>query len=164
MGIGALLSDDLIPAAAKNPFNDPVTGPENIFVSLRPGSNRRVALRSLQQMTIPFSTNFNFGVFVVSVLRPAEIVNYRSMSTTPAILGLALGLGAVAALVLTLLAAVRRRRRRSTVAVTRKMTASHRDLRIRRVPIYLIFFATGPGPRRSYITENGDVRFQVALT
>jgi len=111
MGIGALLSDDLLPAAAKNPFNDPVTGPENIFVSLRPGSNPKAALRSLQQIASPLSTNFNFGVFVASVLRPAEIVNYRSMSTTPAILGAALGAGAVVALALTLMAAVRRRRR-----------------------------------------------------
>jgi ABC-type lipoprotein release transport system permease subunit len=45
------------------------------------------------------------------VLRPAEIVNYRSMGTTPALLGLALALGAVTALGLTLLASVRRRRR-----------------------------------------------------
>jgi ABC-type antimicrobial peptide transport system permease subunit len=44
-------------------------------------------------------------------LRPAEIVNYRSMGTTPAILGGGLALGAVAALALTLIASVRRRRR-----------------------------------------------------
>ena len=48
---------------------------------------------------------------IVRVLRPAEIVNYRSMGTTPALLGFALALGAVAALGLTLLASVRRRRR-----------------------------------------------------
>ncbi len=47
---------------------------------------------------------------VVTVLRPAEIVNYRSMGTTPAILGVGLTAGAVVALGLTLLASVRRRR------------------------------------------------------
>ena len=45
------------------------------------------------------------------MLRPAEIVNYRSMGTTPAILGVGLAVGAVVALGLTLVASVRRRRR-----------------------------------------------------
>jgi ABC-type lipoprotein release transport system permease subunit len=62
-------------------------------------------------MTGPLSTNFNFGVSIGPVLRPAEIVNYRSMSTTPAVLAVALGTGAVVALALTLMAVVRRRRR-----------------------------------------------------
>jgi predicted lysophospholipase L1 biosynthesis ABC-type transport system permease subunit len=44
------------------------------------------------------------------VQRPAEIVNYRSIGDTPALLGLALGAGAVVALGLTLIASVRRRR------------------------------------------------------
>jgi ABC-type lipoprotein release transport system permease subunit len=48
---------------------------------------------------------------LVEHLRPAEIVNYRAMGTTPAILGGALALGAVVALALTLIACVRRRRR-----------------------------------------------------
>jgi hypothetical protein len=128
MGIGALLSDDLLPAASKNPFNDPVTGPQSILVSLRHGSNPKAALDSLQQMTTPLSTNFNFGVLVGTVLRPAEIVNYRSMSTTPAFLGAALGIGAVVALALTLMAAVRRRRRDlallKTLGFTRRQLAA----------------------------------------
>jgi ABC-type lipoprotein release transport system permease subunit len=44
------------------------------------------------------------------VQRPAEIVDYRSMGTTPAILAAALALGAVSSLWLTLLSSVRRRR------------------------------------------------------
>jgi len=48
---------------------------------------------------------------VLAVLRPAEIVNYRSMGTTPAILSIGLAAGAVVALGLTLVASVRRRRR-----------------------------------------------------
>jgi ABC-type lipoprotein release transport system permease subunit len=50
-------------------------------------------------------------VFVLSVERPAEIVNYRSMGTIPAFLGGGLAVGAVGALALTLVASVRRRRR-----------------------------------------------------
>jgi hypothetical protein len=111
MGTGALLSSDLIPAAARNPFNDPTTGPEVIFVNLKTGVNPTAARRSLQKISDALSNTFNFGVTVTSVLRPAEIVNYRSMGTTPAVLGSALAAGAVVALGLTLVASVRRRRR-----------------------------------------------------
>jgi ABC-type lipoprotein release transport system permease subunit len=50
-------------------------------------------------------------VAVVPVLHPAEITNYRSMGTTPVVLGAALAAGALTALGLTLVASVRRRRR-----------------------------------------------------
>jgi ABC-type lipoprotein release transport system permease subunit len=50
-------------------------------------------------------------VSVLPAQRPAEIVNYRSMGDTPAILGVALAAGAAFSLGLTLLSAVRRRRR-----------------------------------------------------
>ena len=112
MGTGALLSSTLIPAAARDPFNDPTTGPEEIFVNFRPGVNRKAATASLNRIAnAAVSNNFNFGVFTGPVLRPAEIINYRSMGTTPAILGSALAAGAVVALGLTLVASVRRRRR-----------------------------------------------------
>ncbi len=128
MGTGALLSYDLIPAAARNPFNDPMPGPEEVVVNFQPGANRGAAVRSLQQIANQLTNNFNFGVFVGSVLRPAEIVNYRSMGTTPAILGAALAAGAVVALALTLVASVRRRRRDlallKTLGSTRRQLAS----------------------------------------
>jgi ABC-type antimicrobial peptide transport system permease subunit len=50
-------------------------------------------------------------VVVNSVERPAEIVNYRTLGATPAILGAALAAGTVVGLGMTLLASVRRRRR-----------------------------------------------------
>ena len=128
MGTGALLSSDLIPPAARDPFNDPTTGPEEIFVNFRPGVNHRAAVDSLDKIAGKLTNNFNFGVFVGSVLRPAEIVNYRSMGTTPAILGSALAVGAVVALGLTLVASVRRRRRDlallKTFGSTRRQLAS----------------------------------------
>jgi len=126
MGTGALLSSDLIPAAARNPFNDPTTGPEEIFVNLRPGADHAAAVKSLNRISDQLSTNFNFGVFVGPVLRPAEIVNYRSMGTTPAILGSALAAGAVVALGLTLVASVRRRRR--DLAVLKTLGSTRRQL------------------------------------
>ena len=110
MGTGALLSYTLIPAFARNPFSDPITGPNNILVRLRRGANSAIALRSLHKIAAATSTNANSGVTVVKVQRPAEIVNYRSMGSIPVLLGAALAAGAVAALGLTLIASVRRRR------------------------------------------------------
>jgi putative ABC transport system permease protein len=111
MGTGALLSSQLIPAAQRNLFNNPLTGPDTIFVDVRPGANRTAALRSLQQIAPRLTNTANFGVFVVPVAHPAEIVNYRSLGTTPALLGATLAAGAVVGLGLTLVASVRRRRR-----------------------------------------------------
>jgi ABC-type antimicrobial peptide transport system permease subunit len=48
---------------------------------------------------------------VLNVERPAEIVNYRTMGSTPLLLGALLALAALAALAVTLVASVRRRRR-----------------------------------------------------
>jgi ABC-type lipoprotein release transport system permease subunit len=53
----------------------------------------------------------NFGVQVLAVQRPAEIVNYRSAGVTPTLLSSTLAVGAVGALGLMLVASVRRRRR-----------------------------------------------------
>jgi hypothetical protein len=110
MGSGAVLPALLIPPLARNPFNNPVPGPNAYFVDTKPGAGAG-ARNSLEAMTGPLSNTANFGVSVVRVLRPAEIVNYRSLGTTPAILGSVLGAGAVGALALTLVASVRRRRR-----------------------------------------------------
>jgi hypothetical protein len=111
MGTGAEVASSLVPAVDRNPFADPETGPDAYLVDVRPGVNPVAARRSLEEMTAPLSNPYNFGVVLQPVLRPAEIVDYRSMGTTPAILGAALGAGALAALGLTLLASVRRRRR-----------------------------------------------------
>jgi hypothetical protein len=126
MGSGAVLSDQLIPSQARNPFNDPQTGPQTVFVRLKAGADRQAALRSLQHIATVTSTPSNFGVAVVTVQRPAEIVNYRSMGTTPVLLGVSLAAGAVAALMLTLVASVRRRRR--DLAVFKTLGFTHRQL------------------------------------
>lgn len=111
MGTGALLASSLIPAAARNPFNDPLSGPQMIFVNYRAGAPPAAAAGSLDAIADKLSNAANFGVFLGPVQHPAEIVNYRSMGTTPAVLGGTLCVGAVVALGLTLLASVRRRRR-----------------------------------------------------
>jgi ABC-type lipoprotein release transport system permease subunit len=124
MGTGAVVPSSLIPPVERNPFNDPETGPQAYFVDVRPGVNPVAARRSLEEMTAPLSNSYNFGVVVQSVLRPAEIVDYRSMGTTPAILGASLGAAALAALGLTLLASVRRRRRELAVLKILGFTSS----------------------------------------
>jgi hypothetical protein len=113
MASGAVVSSsgDLITALQKNAFNDPLSGPNAIFVRLRPGVDRANALRGLNRIASATTNTSNFGVQVVAVERPAEIVNYRTLGTTPAILGAVLAAGALTALGLTLVASVRRRRR-----------------------------------------------------
>jgi len=60
-------------------------------------------------------SNPNLGVgvslYLLPVQHPAEIVNYRSMGSTPALLAAGLAVGSVVALGVTLAASVRRRRR-----------------------------------------------------
>jgi hypothetical protein len=128
MGSGALVSDELIPAAAKNTFAAPITGPNAILVRLRPRTDATVARDSLQPIADLLSNSANFGVSVEPVQRPAEIVNYRSMGSTPTLLGTGLAVGAVCALGLTLIASVRRRRRElallKTLGFTRRQLAA----------------------------------------
>lgn len=50
-------------------------------------------------------------VTVLGVLRPAQIVNYRTIGSTPVVLAVGLAAGAIVALGFTLSASVRRRRR-----------------------------------------------------
>src|SRR5207302_10140942 len=86
------------------------------------------SLQSPCQVAAGLSSPATGPVSVLSVQRPGEIVNYRSMGATPALLGAALAAGAVAALALTLIASVRRRRRDlallKTLGFTRRQLAA----------------------------------------
>ena len=111
MGTGALVASALVPASASNPNGVSPPGPSAVLVRLRSGADPTTALRSLRRIANELTLPMNYGVTLLSVQRPAEIINYRSMGTIPAILGLGLAFGAALALGLTLLASVRRRRR-----------------------------------------------------
>jgi hypothetical protein len=128
MGTGALLSYNLISPFARNPYSNPVPGPNNILVRMRKGVSAADGARSLQRIAKATSTSANFGVAVVNVEHPAEIVNYRTMGKTPVLLGAALAAGAVVALGLTLVASVRRRRHDlallKTVGFTRRQLSA----------------------------------------
>jgi hypothetical protein len=111
MGTGALLAYQLIPATERNLQGSPVTGPNAFLIRIRTGVNPSLAQRSLQRIDATLKASPDSAGGVVGVLRPAEIANYRSIRTIPALLGAALAVGAIVALGLTLVASVRRRRR-----------------------------------------------------
>ncbi len=114
MGIGAVVSSSLYSAADLNQQGSPIPGPNAVFITVRPGVNASTALRSLQRIDRALSRPSGQDApasGVVSVLRPAEIADYRAVGSTPAALAGVLAAGALGAMALTLVASVRRRRR-----------------------------------------------------
>ncbi len=109
MGSGAILSYQLIPLNQRNLF-DVTAGPNAILVRTKPGVNHRAALRALSAILVKLGGNNN-GAQAQGVQRPAQIINYGSLGSTPVVLGSALAVGAVVAMGLTLITSVRRRRR-----------------------------------------------------
>jgi ABC-type antimicrobial peptide transport system permease subunit len=111
MGTGAVVAYQQLPYQVRNSGEnhapDRAFAPNAIFVRLRAGANPATALAALRKAVAAKNGDGS----VVSVQRPAEIVNYRSMGSTASLLGAALAVAAVSALVLTLMASVRRRRR-----------------------------------------------------
>jgi hypothetical protein len=110
MGIGALLSYTLIPPKARNVFDVQQPGPNAVLVRFEKGANPAAGFASLQSIVRKNPQIKGDGGLVLGVQRPAEILNYRTLGTTPTILGAALAAGAVIALGLTLVTSVRRRR------------------------------------------------------
>jgi hypothetical protein len=125
LSTGALLSTQAVPARDLDAYG-PVSGPNAIFIRLRPGVTPAAGARSLNQIAdqlnrdsrspaaesvIGDQGSYIKFISVLPVQRPAEIVNYKSMGAMPAILAGGLAAGAIAGLGLTLIASVRRRRR-----------------------------------------------------
>jgi ABC-type antimicrobial peptide transport system permease subunit len=109
MGTGAVLSYKLIPVSQRNLF-DVKAGPNAILVRVKPGVNQSAAFHSLSAILVKLGGNNN-GAQAQTVQRPAQIIDYGSLGSTPVVLGAALALGAVVAMGLTLITSVRRRRR-----------------------------------------------------
>ena len=107
MGTGAVLDYRIIPPAARNLF-EVTPGPNAILVRTKGGASP-AALASLQSIGRRVDIAINGGS-VFGVLRPAQILNYGSLGTTPFLLGAALAIGAAVALGITLVTSVRRRR------------------------------------------------------
>jgi FtsX-like permease family len=143
LSTGAIISTQSLPARDLDEYG-PLSGPNAVFVRLRPGVSRVAALRSLQRIASQINadtrtpqaqrtigtdvTSYLNSVSVLPVQRPAAIVNYKTMGAMPAILAGGLAVGAVAGLGLTLIASVRRRRRDlallKTLGFTRRQLAA----------------------------------------
>jgi hypothetical protein len=115
MAVGALVSDSLTPPGTGLGRGD---GPEAIFLRYKPGTNVTAANARLARLTPQIQStspatdpSADGPPSVVATQRPAEIVNYRSMGTTPALMALLLTIAATSALALTLIASVRSLRR-----------------------------------------------------
>jgi hypothetical protein len=122
MGTGALVSDNIPPPAFQQALQSPdpnLNGPELVFVRLRTGLSSEAGLEDMRRIANSANKVFaadpttanNNSVSVLGVQRPAQIVNYRSIGSTPIVLAVGLAGGAIAGLALTLAASVRRRRR-----------------------------------------------------
>ncbi len=111
MGTGAIVDYHLIPPTVRNQADTSPLGPNAIFVRFVPNVTTSSARQQVNLIAKKLSLPSNFGVQVLAVQRPAEIVNYRSAGVTPTLLSSALAAGAVGALGLMLVASVRRRRR-----------------------------------------------------
>jgi FtsX-like permease family len=123
MGTGALVSYQLL-----GPLAVGCVGPPGMaLVRLRAGvsaaglaSVRRAAAQTnhaVAAMPVSSPCHDDF-LSVLPVQHPAQIANYRTMATTPALLAFGLAAGAAAALGMTLFAFVRRRRRDLAVLKT----------------------------------------------
>ena len=121
MGTGALVSTGIYPAAYLRAVHSPdpnLNGPNLVFVRLRAGVGAAAGRADMQRIANAANKEFasdphaagNY-VVVLGVQRPAQIVNYRSIGSTPILLAAGLAAGAIIALALTLAASVRQRRR-----------------------------------------------------
>jgi hypothetical protein len=136
MGTGALLSIGLEPAAFKRALSQPdpnLNGPDMEVVRLKAGVTPAAGRTSLQHIVdaadkvMAADPNGQGDTYeLLSVQRPAEIVNYQSTGAVPALLAAGLAAGALAALGLTLAASVRRRRR--DLALLKTFGFTHRQL------------------------------------
>jgi hypothetical protein len=95
-----------------------LAGPELVFVRIHANILTSVGLADMERLARSADRLFaadpnggGNGVAVLGVQRPAQIVNYRSIGSTPIVLAAGLALGAIVALALTLASSVRRRRR-----------------------------------------------------
>ncbi len=121
MGVGAIIPISIEPPAFQKFLHSKysaLNGRQIVLVRLRSGAPTKLALASLRSVartankdlaTTPDSGGSS--VIVLPVQYPAEIENYRTIGVTPDLLALALALGAIVALGLTLVASVHRRRR-----------------------------------------------------
>ncbi len=125
MGVGAVLNYTLIPLFKRDIYDLP-PGPNAILVRYRPGVTAAQGKKSILHAIEVAGGGSPAGNPLDQVERPAQIVDYRSLGSTPIELGAILCGGALVALGLTLLASVRRRRR--DIALLKALGFSRRQV------------------------------------
>ena len=135
LGVGAVVSNQVL---GKGLSQGSVCGPQSQLVLVRLRSHVPLADGIANGRRIVEMTNAVFAhvpqnapcssdsVDLLTVQRPAEIVNYRSMSSTASLLGGVLAVAALAALAATLVASVQRRRR--DLAILKSLGLRRRQL------------------------------------
>ena len=120
LGVGAVVSNQLL---GKGLSAGAGCGQQTQFLLIRyrPDISAATSLKDSKRITsatnryfakLPLASGCVGDSFaVLNVERPAEIVNYRTMGSTPLLLGALLAFAALTALAVTLVASVRRRRR-----------------------------------------------------
>ena len=114
MASGALVPYTLIPPKLRNLQGNPIPGPQAILLRYRPDVSLAAERADINRLgKILDTVKGDRGAYggTVALLRPAEIVNYRSSTSIPTALAALTTAGALSALGLTLASSVRRRRR-----------------------------------------------------
>ncbi len=126
LGVGAMVAHPLVPGSdlditgtQRGDF-----GPNVLFVRFRPGTNVDAATDHLREIMQPL-TGFA-GLDVLSVQRPAEIVNTGSIGNAPILLGACLMFASLVSFALAVGASTRQRRRE--LAVLRTLGFTSRQL------------------------------------
>ncbi|HEX2699408.1 MAG TPA: ABC transporter permease [Acidimicrobiales bacterium] len=110
LGIGGVVAPDQVPGYDRNITGTGEYGPNVLFVRFHPRADIAAVMSRLRGAADEMGA-FPGALLVTPVQRPAEIVNADDIGRSPTVLGLAVAVSAMAALVLALTAAVRRRRR-----------------------------------------------------
>lgn len=136
LGVGAMIPLSIEPPAFRKFLHsryEALNGYSMVWVRLRPGAPTKAAKRTLEKIAALGTKELNATPrgggsqdALLAVQYPAEIENYRTIGAIPDILALALALGAVVALGLTLVASVHRRRR--DLALLRTLGFTSRQL------------------------------------
>jgi hypothetical protein len=138
MGTGAIVPLTIEPPAFQKYLlypNATLNGPDMVLIRLRPGASASASFSSLQRIpsvgtkafqALPPNLYDGQSVALLGVQYPAEVENYQSIGSTPALLAAGLAIGVAAALGLTLFASVRRRRH--DLALLKALGFSRRQL------------------------------------
>ncbi len=120
LGIGALVAPERVPGALTDSF-----GPPAVFVRYSEGTDRDAADAWLREATQGIG-EFPGSTEVFRSRRPAEITNSDDIGSTPAFVGVTLGVAALASLALVLSVSISRRRR--DLALLKALGFTKRDV------------------------------------